>query len=323
MSKYFKDNMHCVYLDQFAASNICDQIPDYDWKDISELIRIGVERKKIICPTSIEHLVETSGKDIEGASRHDKEFRKLSFGWSFYPEPEIAAFHMICRLRKIKKTRHHFIRKVKGRPLSEQYVHKSIKELKTVFGEMINEVASPLETIRKVTREGPKGDMALRDSLVATIKKKQANHLIERMAVLSQKGTYKPESISLAGYSIPFWADTLCAVLTRKHRLSRKEARQLQVILEAEGIDSIPSISIRASLEAMLAYKQANESPNDHLDIIRIAGALPFVDLMLVDGSKASDIRELGLNIEFGTEIYSGKVKELVKLKYCLADIIN
>jgi hypothetical protein len=158
---------------------------------------------------------------------------------------------------------------------------------------------------------------------VAIIKKKQADHLIGRMALLSQKGKYEPEPISVAGYSIPFWADTLCAVLTKKHRLTINEARLLQDILETEGIDSIPSISIRASLEAMLAHKQAKESPNDHIDIMRIAGALPFVDLMLIDGSKASDIRELGLNIKFGTEVYSGKFKELEKLKYHLADINN
>ena len=71
----------------------------------------------------------------------------------------------------------------------------------------------------------------------------------------------------------------------------------------------------------MLAHKQVKESPNDHLDIMRIAGALPFVDLMLVDGPKASDIRELGLDIKFGTEVYSGKVKELEKLKYHLVNI--
>jgi hypothetical protein len=156
---------------------------------------------------------------------------------------------------------------------------------------------------------------------VAFIKKKQADHLIKRMALLSTKGKYEPEPISLAGYSIPFWADTLCAVLTRKHKLTKAEALQLQIILEAEGIDSIPSISIRASLEAMLAHKQANESPNDHIDIMRIAGALPFVDLMLVDGPKASDIKELGLDIKFGTVVHSGKVKELEKLKDYLSDI--
>lgn len=313
--------MHCIYLDQFAVSNICDEIPDSKWKGISELIRRGVELKRIICPTSIEHLVETSGKKLESASKHDKEFQKFSFGWSFYPEPEITAYHIICRLRKIKKTKHHYVRKAKGKSLSEKNVHSSFRELKDVFGEMINDVTIPLNTIRKASRGAPKGDKASRDALVKIIKKKQSDHLIERMTSLSQLGKYEPKPVLLAGYSIPFWADTLCAVLTRKHKLTKSEALQLKRILEAEGIDSIPSISIRASLEAMLAHKQANESPNDHLDIMRIAGALPFADIMLVDGPKASDIRELGLDKKFGTAIYSGKIKDLDKLKNHLSRI--
>ena len=323
MSKYFTNGMHCIYLDQFVVSHICDALPDENWHEISKLIREGVKLNKIICPTSIEHLIETSGKQINRASKQDDEFRKLSFGWSFYPEPNISAHHVICRLRSIKKTKHHYIRKVKGKSLADIEVHASFKGLKAIFDEMINDVAIPLKSIRQATRETPKGNKTSRDALVKIIKQKQAYHLIERMHTLSRNGKYEPKPIQLGGYSIPFWADTLCSILTKKHKMTSKEAFQLNNILEKEGIDTVPSISIRASLEAMLAYKQANEDSNDHIDIMRISGALPFADLMIVDGPKASDIRQLGLDTKYGTDIYSGKIGEIKKLRNHLSRIVN
>src|SRR4030042_1707244 len=122
MSKYFSNGMQCIYLDQFAVSNICD-MPDEIWAEISSLIKRGLQLKRIICPLSIEHLLETSGKPLDKAVKHDEEFQKLSFGWSFYPEPEISAHHIICRLRNIKKTKHHFIRKKKSKALAEGNIH--------------------------------------------------------------------------------------------------------------------------------------------------------------------------------------------------------
>ena len=51
--------------------------------------------------------------------------------------------------------------------------------------------------------------------------------------------------------------------------------------------------------------------------------ALPFADIMLIDGPRASDVRELGLDKEFQTTIYSGKKMELVRLREQLEALIE
>ena len=105
--------------------------------------------------------------------------------------------------------------------------------------------------------------------------------------------------------------------------MSQEEAIEAYKLLHDEGIDAIPSLSIRASLEAMKTHKGSNDTPNDVVDITRIASALPFADIMLVDGSKASEVRDLGLDKKFQTKIYSGKRKELAHLREHLSTLIN
>jgi hypothetical protein len=129
--------------------------------------------------------------------------------------------------------------------------------------------------------------------------------------------------MTLAGQAIPFWADALCSALVSKHHLTQPEALDAYHCLQHEGIDAVPSLSIRASLEAMKTYKGTNETPNDQVDIMRIASALPVADIMLIDGPRASDVRELGLDKEFQTTIYSGKKMELVRLREQLEALIK
>ena len=77
---------------------------------------------------------------------------------------------------------------------------------------MINDVAIPLKSIRKATRETPKGNKTSRDALVKIIKQKQAYHLIERMHTLSRNGKYMNQNrFNLA--VIPFLSGPIRYVL--------------------------------------------------------------------------------------------------------------
>lgn len=319
MSKFFSNSMHCLYLDQFVVSYMCDTSPNEKWAYITDLIRLGVKNKQLICPASVEHMIETSGKDRERAELHDKELRKLSCGWHFYPEADISAHYLICRIRKIKISKNHFIRKEPTKHISDNTVHDSLRKLKQTFEEMGVEAMKSVNNIRRITRDGKKGNKALRDSLVAIIK----DHLIERMLLLGLKGSYRPKLITLAGFTIPFWADTLCSILVGKHKMTQKEALKAVEILENDGIEAIPPISIRASLEAMLAFKNANETSRDHIDIMRISGALPFADLMLIDGPKAHDVQELAIDQKYQTAVFSGRREDLEGLTEKLKKIVK
>lgn len=303
--------MKCLYLDQFAVSNICNLSDNELWVNIYNLIVDGVKKKKLICPGSIEHLVETSGADKHRAVLQDNLLKELSYGWHFYHESDITAHYIMCKIRKIKVTKCHFIRKEVTRSYNEENVYGDLQGIKQTYSEMVEDAADGVNKIRKITRDGMRGNKQSRDSLISIIKNKNKKHLLDRFSILVKNGSYKPDPIKLAGYSIPFWADALCSILVSKHRMTRKEAKIAYELLDNEGVEIVPPISIRASLEAMLANKNANESPNDHIDIMRIAAGLPFSDIMMIDGSKASDVKELKLDKEFKTSVYSGKEKNI------------
>ena len=303
--------MKCLYLDQFAVSNICNISNDGQWGRISNLIAEGVKKKKLICPGSIEHLIETSGADINRAVLQDDLLKHLSYGWHFYNEADITANYIMCEIRKNKITKGHFIRKDATRRFTENNVHSDLQNKKQIFNEMVDDASDGVNKIRQITRDGISGNKKTRDSTISVIKDIFVKPLLDRLLTLSKEGSYKPELIKLAGYSIPFWADALCSILVTKHKMTMNEAKNAYDIINDNGVDAIPPISIRSTLKAMLAYKNASESPNDQIDIMRISTALPFSDIMMIDGPKASDIKELELDKKYKTSVYSGKAKDL------------
>ena len=214
-SKFFKNGMHCLYLDQFAASHICDSPPNEIWTRISSLVKEGVEKRRLICPLSVEHMIETSGKKLETARIHDEEYRKLSFGWSFYPEADVTSRLIICKIRGIKTSKNDFIRKEIA-PLGNIEVHSDLKDLKYTFNEMIDDASAPVNQIREACRNGRKGSSEIRDTLIQIIKGKKNQYLVDRFETLAISGRLQPTPISLAGHTIPFWADKIFSILTQK-----------------------------------------------------------------------------------------------------------
>lgn len=323
MSKFFTNDTNCLYLDQFAVSRICVSSPPGEWKDISALIKQGVDTNKLICPTPFEQMIETTGLDRESAKSLDKESRKLSLGWSFFSELDVSAHYFICKVRNIQMSKRHFIHRIDQKFVDESNVYEELGKRNATFRRMIDDATTTVNIFRTAARGGVKGKKQSREILVEIIKDKYAGEMKERLYLLGTQGRYTPRTVTLAGQNILFWADALCSVLINKHSMTQQEAINAYNALQKEGIEAVPSLSIRASLEAMKAYKGANENPNDQVDIMRIASALPFADIMLIDGPKASEVRELGLDKKFGTTIYSGKRLELVNLEKELDNLIN
>jgi hypothetical protein len=54
--------------------------------------------------------------------------------------------------------------------------------------------------------------------------------------------------------------------------------------------------------------------PRDQYDITRISCVLPYADVLITDGEKAHALRELGLDKEFGVEVFSTKARERTAL---------
>jgi hypothetical protein len=323
MSKFFTERTQCLYLDQFAVSRICTSSPPTEWVDVSTLIKQGVNKGRIICPNSVEQIIETTGMDKESAKFLDEESRKLSSGWCFFTEADISAHYFICKIRQVEMTKQHFIHSNTQQHVSEADVYNEISENNAIFREMMKEATAPVNIIRAAARGGARMKKNTRNSLIKIIKDKYAQEMKERLYLLGTQGRYIPRTVTSAGHTVLFWADVLCSILVRKHEMTQQETIKALDFLQDEGVDAIPSLSIRASLEAMIVYKGANETHNDQVDITRIASALPFADMMLVDGAKASDVRELELDKKFRTTIYTGQKADLINLKKHLDALIN
>jgi hypothetical protein len=321
--KFLDEGNWCLYLDEFAASRIFVPSPEAEWADISVLIKQGINSGKILCPYSIEQMIESTGLDKKSASLLDSETRKFCSGWFFYNEADISANYLICRVRQIKMQKLHFLHNNEQKGFNEPDTYEELGKRNEIFREMVQEVAESVNIVRKASQNAPQAKKSVRDLLVKHIKNSYAEDLKKRMFWLGYYRNYKPTPIKLAGQNILFWADFISLLLTKKHSMTQIEAQTAFWILEKEGIDAIPSLSIRASLEAIMAYKGLIESPNDQMDILRIAGALPFADIMVIDSSKAHDVRELGLNKKFQTDVYSGKKKDLINLREQLTKIIS
>ena len=220
-------------------------------------------------------------------------------------------------------TKHHFIHNDKQNSLDEDHVYEKLSEHSATFRAMVEDAVGPLNALRTAARVGKRGNKSSRDSLVKMIKDKYKQEMVSRLYLLGSRGIYTPRGVMLAGLIIPFWADALCYLLVDKHHITQKEALNAARILQNEGIDAVPSLSVRASLEAMMAHKSINETTNGQVDIMRIAVALPFADIMLIDGPKASYVRELELDKRFQTTVFSGRRTELVNLKKQLESVLD
>jgi hypothetical protein len=86
VSKYLKKGMHLVYLDQCVLTRFLEKPENEHWLELRHLVLKGNVARKILCPTSLEHLIETSMLPDAEAIFLDELMGKLSFEWAFPDE---------------------------------------------------------------------------------------------------------------------------------------------------------------------------------------------------------------------------------------------
>jgi hypothetical protein len=106
-------------------------------------------------------------------------------------------------------------------------------------------------------------------------------------------------------------------------RLTLDEGQRLCHLLRAEGLNFIPTLKIKSELEAMQFFRREKIEPGDQYDITRAACALPYADIFITDGGKASAIRELKLDAAYQTEVFSMKKSELNALTARLNEVVG
>lgn len=186
MSKFLVGRTQCLYLDQFAVSRVCASPPPPEWADVSALIKRGVDKNRLICPNSIEQMIETTGMGKERASSIDKNARQLSSGWCFFPEVEITAHYFVCKVRNIEMTEQHFIHRKTQLRIDESDVYEKLSEHNLKFREMVEDGTITVNTMRTAARGGKRGNKKSRDSVIEIVKDKFATDMKVRLFLLGK-----------------------------------------------------------------------------------------------------------------------------------------
>lgn len=119
------------------------------------------------------------------------------------------------------------------------------------------------------------------------------------------------------------WASKVVYELIVTYRLALEEGQTLCQLLRAEGLNFIPTLKIKSELEAMQFFRREKVEPRDQYDITRVACSLPYADIFITDGGKASAIRELKLDAVYKTEVFSMKKSELAALTARLNEVVG
>lgn len=308
MGKLF-DYKTCVYLDQFAVSNLSE---NKDWMEVLDLLEKGVTSQKIVIPYSVEHLLESSQKDFEKAQIADTLLFKLSLGVGLEPEYATWAKLLIAAIRNKPITRHIYYHKVQQPAFENMHHFDKFKSLKATFNQWSLEASGNLNTLRAMIRNNNVPDLNhLKISVSATSHRYQTE-LENRLKKYSRYGFFDRREIHFTTHTIPFWADSLMDILTSTYFLTKQEAKKGESILKSNGIKKvIPTLYIRTALETILSLKQQHETANDYIDIQRLATAIPCSDIVLTDKSKVYDIKMLELDKEYKVQAYSGTQNDI------------
>jgi hypothetical protein len=108
-----------------------------------------------------------------------------------------------------------------------------------------------------------------------------------------------------------------------EHRINPHDLLRFRELLGTEGLEWIPLLHIKAELEAAQMLQGTEIKPSDQYDDTRIASALPYADILITDGVKASTIRELKLDRKYNTRVFSVKRYDRKMLIAALAEIVN
>ncbi|MCW3789381.1 hypothetical protein [Plebeiibacterium sediminum] len=308
-----KNKQLIIYLDQFASVGLFES-NNAEWNKIKELIAKGFESGNVICPLSPEHYFETVQKTENKAIRLDKEYSKFSGGFSFKPELFITSQLISSLIRKNNITlKTYLYDKIKGDILSKEKNINAFIDNKIELDLKIKEATKEVNEIRKIARN-EKIDIKTKKHVISAQKSINVSEFIMRLNDLLNEEHILISGVKFESGDVPYWVDQVIFQLTNKHKFKRKETVQLISELKKNGFNNIPTLDIRTSLSAIISLYNKKETVNDQIDIMRIATGLPLANILFADKQRKREILELGLDIKYGTKIFSGTKSDLEKL---------
>ncbi len=319
MSKYLKHGMLLLYLDQCVLSRFLATSENEKWRELCDVISRGSAERRFLCPMSLEHLVESSGLATREAVFLDDVIRKLSLGWSLLPEPKLIVKQIIGRLRRIPNKPEHFMQKGLWQPIANSATLTALKEMKEVLDQHNATTMRGANEINALIRNGRRPTPEMLRFGLRRRTDQYVKQLVAQLTVSMALGGVTIRAKKGAA-SVKDWISVVLFHLVQDEKFSLLEAQELYDILMTEKLDFIPTLKIKAELEALQFYRRGNIKPADQYDITRSACALPYADIFVTDGAKASAIRDLRLDTIFNTEVFSLRKRELPSLVTRLAN---
>lgn len=315
MKSYIKGK-YCIYLDQFAVSNLAEGLKQ--WLPIRELINEGFKQGKLFCPLSIQHIIETSGKRNENALPHHNYLVSISSGFCIKEEAFITAQLLISAVRNNNITYNTFIRKFN--PAYNYQEHLGIqRSRRSEFASMIQEVKDLEE---QLDSNSELMSFKLQKPLMQEIRSEKIREFCERIEELITFGGIKVRGVKFKTREVPYWIDYIIDILLKKNKMVEKEGKLLLQHLKSHGFDHISTLDVRSTLESISTIKRKKKSTNDEVDIMRIASAIQVSDIMLIDKSKKNELIETGLAEKYRIKVFSGTVEDLKSFIELLENIL-
>jgi len=313
--KYFPGNVIVVYLDQCVVSLFLPHAVNKPWKPLCAAIERAVDRGFIICPWSLEHLVETSSLKDPDVHLLQKTLSALSKDWQLRIEPELVGRQIIEQLRGLQVGHTSFLRQGSSPIASSTKELAELRQLKKQADGFNERMMEDVNYVNSLTRSGQRTD----SGVLQWMQKEKHRSIIARL--VHALGAFLKNGSAILTHNrydrdLADWESIVVRYMVNAENLTHPEAQQLKRLLLERGLEFSPTLLIKAELDARQFAKQEKVEARDQYDITQAACALPYADIYVTDGGKATAIRELKLDQRFRTKIYSTKPADLNALAY-------
>lgn len=306
-SKTLPRSMRLVYLDQCVVSRLSE--PAEGWLRVRNALMRGRASARLLCPHSLEHLIETAAMTRERAIATDQLIRDLSLGWSLRLEPHLVVAQINALVRSMPLVDSSSLERTRFRSLAEPGVQEFFRQQKGEIDSFNLNAMAIQNGWSRCLGNGRRGDGAILDALVAVVNENYTRRFhAEIQRVLAGKEV--EGGVGEGDRTGPREFSCIVMLLVNDHAFGEAELRMLSTRLEAEGVMVIPFYRTKVVLEACYLWKRKQITPSDQYDLTRIACALPVADLLITDGGAACAIRETGLDQYFETRVLSTRESE-------------
>jgi hypothetical protein len=252
----------------------------------------------------------------------DTLINQLSFEKALLTEPFLIAQQIVVKIRRRKYSPSQFLQKRFLRPITHPETLSHLREVKIGLDKNNAWVMQGLNEFNDLIRHKKRADQDILQFFIklrTTQFTKKLNKEVEDSLKTGQV-TIRAEDNNP---NVMNWASRVVYELITKHRFSPTESQKLCHFLKCEKLEFIPTLKIKAELEAIQFYRREKIEPRDQYDITRAACALPYADIFITDNGKATAIRELKLDRVFKTQVFSIKKFELAALAAKLREIVD